>query len=106
CTAGYPLAGANNGSGVDDGCGGGSRESAVASVTMTAPSAITEIQDAYVRVTIDTLNDLPNVLWIVSEEAPPGSTWWNAHLISLVRAYETSKGHQHPIGYPALDSAP
>ncbi len=54
---------------------------------------------------IDTLNDLPNVLWIVSEEAPPNSTWWNDHLISFVRAYEARKRFQHPIGYAALDSA-
>ena len=104
-TDGYPFTGANNVNGVDDGYRGGSVESAVASVTMTAPNAITEFQDAYVKKTIDTLNDLPNVLWIVSEEAPPKSTWWNDHLISLVRAYEKRKSFQHPIGYAALDSA-
>ena len=43
------------------------------SVTMTAPNAITAIQDAYVKKVIDTLNDLPNVLWIVSQEAPADS---------------------------------
>ena len=47
-----------------------SANSGLASVTMTAPNAITDIQDAYVKKTIDTLNDMPNVLWIVSEEAP------------------------------------
>ena len=48
---------------------------------------------------IDTLNDLPNVLWIVSEEAPAGSIWWNNHLIALARSYEAGKPLQHPIGY-------
>ena len=43
------------------------------SVTMTAPNSITAFQDAYVKKVIDTLNDQPNVLWIVSQEAPPGS---------------------------------
>jgi len=52
-----------------------------------------------VRKLIDTLNDLPNVLWIVSQEAPPGSEWWNSHLISLTRAYESGKPLQHPIGF-------
>jgi len=52
------------------------------------------------------LNDLPNVLWIVSQEAPPKSAWWNDHLISLLRTYERSKPSQHPIGFGALDSAP
>ena len=66
---------------------------------MTAPNAMTEIQDAYVKKAIDTLNDLPNVLWIVSEEAPKDSLWWNQHLISVVRAYEKEKRYQHPIGF-------
>jgi hypothetical protein len=105
-TDGYPFTGDNNVNGVDDGYRGGSVESAVASVTMTAPNDITEIQDAYVKKAIDTLNDLPNVLWMVSEEAPPKSTWWNDHLISFVRACEAKMKFQHPIGYAALDSAP
>jgi hypothetical protein len=93
---GYPLTGSNNVNGIDD--GGGTR-----SVTMTGPNAITEIQDAYVKKVVDTLNDLPNVLWIVSQEAPADSRWWNSHLIALVRSYEAGKPLQHPIGYGALD---
>src|SRR5262249_1754574 len=84
---GYPFTGANNLNGVDDGYRGGSPETGVSSVTMTGPNTITDFQDAYVKKTIDTLNDLPNVLWIVSQEAPAKSTWWNDHLIALVRAY-------------------
>jgi hypothetical protein len=90
---GYPFSGANNINGVTDGGGG------AASVTMNAPNAITQFQDAYVRKTIDTLNDLPNVLWIVSEESPRESDWWNHHLIAVVRSYEATKLLQHPIGY-------
>jgi len=48
---------------------------------MTAPNGITTLQDAYVQKTIDVLNDLPNVVWIVSQEAPEHSLWWNDHLI-------------------------
>lgn len=92
---GYPFTGSNNVNGVDDGGGNGS-------VTMTAPNAITAIQDAYVKKMIDTLNDLPNVLWIVSEEAPKDSKWWNGHLIATTRTYEASKPFQHPIGYAVL----
>src|SRR5579862_4887089 len=94
---GYPFTGSNNVNAIDDGGGLGS-------VTMTAPNAITAIQDAYVKKVIDTLNDLPNVLWIVSEEAPANSTWWNSHLIDFARSYEAGKPLQHPIGYGALDS--
>jgi uncharacterized repeat protein (TIGR01451 family) len=91
-TDGYPFTGANNINGVDDGGGTGS-------FTMSSPNAITAIQDAYVEKVIDTLNDLPNVLWIVSEEAPPNSTWWNDHQISHIRSYESAKPARHPIGY-------
>ena len=105
CSAdGYPFTGANNINGVDDGYAGGKK--GTGSITMTAPDAITRFQDAYVEKVIDTLNDLPNVLWIVSEEAPADSTWWNAHQISHIRAYESKKAHQHPIGYAALIGAP
>jgi len=101
---GYPLTGANNINGVDDGYTGGKK--GIGSITMTAPDAITRFQDAYAEKVIDTLNDLPNVLWIVSEEAPANSTWWNDHQISHFRAYESKKPHQHPIGYAALIGSP
>jgi len=55
---------------------------------------------------IDTLNDLPNVLWIVSEEAPNHTQWWNDHEISHTRTYEAGKRYQHPIGYAALIGSP
>jgi len=97
---GYPYTKANNVNGIDDGYTGGKK--GIGSITMTAPNAITKFQDAYVEKVIDTLNDLPNVLWIVSEEAPANSTWWNNHQIAHVRAYESTKPHRHPIGYAAL----
>ena len=69
---------------------------------MTSPNAITAIQDAYVEKVIDTLNDLPNVLWMVSEEAPVNSNWWNDHQIAHIRSYESGKPYRHPIGYATL----
>jgi chitodextrinase len=92
---GYPLTWTNNVNGIDDGGG-------IGSVTMTAPNALTNIQDAYVNKMVDTLNDLPNVVWIVSEESPVGSTWWNQHQISHLRAYEGGKPLQHPIGWAVM----
>ena len=93
---GYPFTNGNNVNGVDDGGGTGS-------MTMSSANAITNIQDAYARKVIDTVNDLPNVLWEISEEAPDNSTWWQDHMISLIRSYEAGKPLQHPIGYPTLD---
>ncbi len=103
-TDGYPFSAPNNINGVDDGYRDGPSQNGIASVTMTATNRITAFQDAYVRKAIDALNDLPNVLWIVSEEAPMRSTWWNDHLISLVRSYERGKPFQHPIGYATLEN--
>jgi len=99
---GYPFSGPNNVNGIDDGYRGGPAETGLASFSMTEPNATTDLQDAYVKKIIDTLNDMPNVLWLVSEEAPPASTWWNSHMISVIRDYEAKKPAQHPIGYAAV----
>lgn len=101
---GYPFSGANNINGIDDGYKDGRR--GIASVSVTAPDSMTKIQDAYLDKVIDTLNDLPNVLWIVSEEAPPASKWWNHHLIAHIREYEAAKPHRHPVGYAAPVGVP
>ena len=103
-TDGYPFSGANNVNGVDDGYRGGSVESAVAATTMKTTNAITEFQDIYIKKLINTLNDLPNVLWIVSQEASENSGWWNNRLISFVRTYEKGMRYQHPIGLGGLDN--
>ena len=103
-TDGYPLTGANNINGIDDEYTDGKK--GTGSVAMTAPNAITRIQDAYVEHVVDTLNDLPNVLWVVSEEAPAESKWWNDHHIAHLRAYESQKPHQHPIGFGTFIGAP
>ena len=102
-TDGYPFTAANNINSIDDGYTTGRK--GTGSMTMTAPNAITAFQDAYVEKVIDSLNDLPNVLWIVSEEAPADSTWWNSHQIARIRAYESRKALQHSIGYAALDAS-
>jgi len=93
---GYPFTGSNNVNGIDDG-------GAMESVTMTVPNEITAIQDVYVKKLITELNDLPNVLWIVSQEAPRGARWWNSRLIALTRSFEAGKPLQHPIGYGIPD---
>jgi hypothetical protein len=101
---GYPLSGANNVNGVDDGYTGGPQGNG--SIDMKETNAITKYQDAFTDKVIDTLNDLPNVLWIVSEEAPPTSLWWNNHVIAHVKAYESHKRYQHPVGYAAPIKVP
>jgi hypothetical protein len=100
CTGdGYPLSAANNINSIDDGGG-------IGSMSMTAPNALTDVEDKMVDQTIDALNDLPNVLWIVSEEAAAGTVWWQGHMISHIRTYEATKLHQHPVGLAAVTGQP
>lgn len=56
------------------------------------------LQEAYVRNVIDTVNDLDNVLYEISNEAHGGSTEWQYYLIRFIRDYESRKPKQHPIG--------
>lgn len=100
-TDGYPFTGANNINSVDDGYVSGT--SGTASMTMSATNSITAAQLAYVKKVIDTLNDLPNVIWEVSEEADDTSTWWQGYMIGQIQSYEAGKPYQHPILFPTLD---
>jgi hypothetical protein len=60
--------------------------------------AVLAIQEAYVRKVIDTLNDLDNVLYEISNENHPPSTEWQYHIIRLIQAYERGKPEQHTVG--------
>lgn len=65
--------------------------------TLALP-AITARQKAYVSKVIDTLNDLDNVLWEISNESHGGSREWQYHMINYVKSYEARKPYQHPVG--------
>jgi hypothetical protein len=109
---GYSLTGANNVNGVDDGFRSG--QSGTASFTMKTNNRLVSFQDAYVKKVVDTLNDQPNVLWEVSEEAPMDSEWWQNHMIGLIHAYEgggsfegatySPKPFRHPVGLGGLQT--
>lgn len=56
-------------------------------------------EQAYIRKVIDTVNDLDNVLYEVSNEAgAPYSNAWQASVINYVKRYEATKPKQHPVG--------
>jgi len=63
-----------------------------------AVGAVTKIQNAYVRKVIDTVNDLDNILYEISNENHPESTQWQYAMIRYIREYEKGKPMQHPIG--------
>jgi hypothetical protein len=90
---GYPLTGANNINGVDDGGGTRSQDFSV------IPAAVLAAEEAYVRKVIDTVNDLPNVLYEIANEAGDYSTAWQQHFIAFIKNYEAGKAFQHPVGF-------
>ena len=54
--------------------------------------AVWDIEKAYIRKVIDTVNDLDNVLYEVSNESgSPYSDTWQANVISFVKQYEATK---------------
>lgn len=81
---------------------------------------VQRFQEAYIRKVVDTLHDLPNVLWEVANESSGGgkvdlefakmmgfsdvpewgdSTEWQYWVIDLVKRYEQEKGYDpHPMG--------
>lgn len=59
---------------------------------------ITAIHETYVKKVIDTVNDLDNVLYEISNETGAHSTQWQYHLINLIHTYEKQKPKQHPVG--------
>ena len=92
---GHPYHSANNVNGMNgdvDGDGEGTEVH-----TLQVP-AITALQEAYVRKTIDTLNDLDNVLYEISNESHAHSEEWQYHMITYIKSYEAGKPKQHPVG--------
>jgi hypothetical protein len=66
-------------------------------VTLGNP-AILDIQKAYVRKVIDTVNDLDNVLYEIANEAGGASTAWQFEMINTVRNHQAALPKQHPVG--------
>jgi hypothetical protein len=92
-------------------------------------SRVQALQETYIRKVVDTLHDLPNILWEVANESSGGgkvdkdfaqmmgfsevpewgdSTEWQYWVIDMVKQYEKEKGYTpHPIGmtmqFPVAD---
>lgn len=72
-------------------------------IQMLAVPAVTVVQEAYVRKVIDTVNDLDNVLYEISNESrllgsKVSSQGWQYHFIQFIKQYESTKPRQHPVG--------
>jgi hypothetical protein len=59
---------------------------------------VTRYQRAYVAKVIDTVNDLDNVLYEISNESHSNSQDWQYHMIDFIKTYEAAKPKQHPVG--------
>ena len=85
---GHPFDGANNINGISP---------ADNTMTLDNPAAL-EVQKAYLRKVVDTINDLDNVLYEIANEAGAGSTAWQFEMIETLNAYQATKPRRHPVG--------
>ena len=97
--AGHPFNASNNINGINGDPSGNDNGEEVHSLTVPA---ITSLQEAYVRKVVDTLNDLDNVLYEISGDAPSSSRQWQYYMINYLKNYEAAKPKQHPVGMSYL----
>ena len=88
---GNAFAGQNNVNGVN--CLG-----TCPSDTKVMTPAVWAIEQTYIHKVVDTVNDLDNVMYEVSNEAGPYSTEWQARIIAEIHQYEATKPKRHPVG--------
>ena len=93
--AGHPFHPANNVNGIRGDVDGDGN--ALEIFTLDNPATFA-VQKAYVRKVVETVNDLDNVLYEVSNETLRSSTEWQFRLIRFVREQEKRSGIKHPIG--------
>ena len=92
--AGHPLNNRNNRNGINGDADGDGEGYEVHTLDI---QAITRIQEAYVRKVIDTVNDLDNVIYEISNESHGDSTEWQYHFVRFIHEYEENKPKQHPV---------
>ena len=100
---GHPFNKSNNINGIDGDLNGDNE--AIEHHTLSEdPRNIASLirQEAYVKKVIDTVNDLDNVLYEISNESRLTSTRWQYHMINVIKSYEMTKPKQHPIGMTGL----
>lgn len=104
--SGHPFHSANNTNGID---GDANRNGEGEEVHTLKIPAITRLQEGYIRKVIDTLNDLDNVVYEISNESHNQSISWQYHMIRYIHEYEKRKPKQHPVvmtvAYPNGDNS-
>ncbi|MBN1804786.1 MAG: hypothetical protein JW837_06015 [Sedimentisphaerales bacterium] len=92
---GHPFNKQNNINGIDGDRNGDNKG---LEIYILSNPVVTNVQESYVRKVIDTVNDLDNVLYEISNENHPPSTQWQYHMIHFIKKYEKEKPKQHPVG--------
>jgi len=97
----HPFNKANNINGIDGDADGDGEGKEVHTLQLPA---IKSLQEAYVRKVIDTVNDLDNVLYEITNETAIYSKDWQYHMVRYIKSYEATKPKQHLVGMSAFDS--
>ncbi len=90
----HPLNKANNINGIDGDPDGNNEGFETHALDVPA---VTRVQEAYVRKVIDTLGDLDNVIWEITNESWEGSVQWQYHMINTIKAHEKTRPRQHLV---------
>lgn len=69
-------------------------------------ATVTNLQRAYIRKVIDSVNDLDNVLYEICNEAQWQSVAWQNSMIDYIRQYQSTKPKQHPIMFSTCFADP
>jgi hypothetical protein len=96
---GHPFNLANNINGINGDPNNDGQGLELHSLTISTTLAL---QEAYIRKVIDTVGDLDNVLYEVSNESGAQSIEWQYHLINSIKRYEATQPKQHPVGMTGL----
>ncbi len=90
----HPFNKANNIDGIDGDPNGDGRGLEYHTLRI---AAITRLQEAYVSKVVDTVHDLDNVIYEISNESAADSKDWQYHMIEFIKKYEATRPKQHPI---------
>lgn len=68
-------------------------------VTLPLNSTVWSYEQAYIHTVVDTVHDLPNVMYEIANEPPTSSASWVTQVMNEIRIYESATyGSQHPVG--------
>ncbi len=91
----HPYNSANNINGIDGDLNGDGQGFEVH--TLSDPTVVA-LEEAYVAKVVDTVQDLDNVLYEISNESDKQSRDWEYEMIRFVHTTEKARAKQHPVG--------